>query len=66
MDVRFEMIEGAKDGKKHKKSQRYRWEILRIKQKEKILHALQKRLVTARAVGQFLRPCEAKCLGNTP
>jgi hypothetical protein len=36
------------------------------KQKEKILHALQKRLVTPRALGQFLPPCEAKCLGNTP
>jgi hypothetical protein len=66
MDARFETIEGAKDGKKHRKAQRYRWEILRIKQKEKILHALQKRLVTPRALGQFLPPCEAKCLGNTP
>jgi hypothetical protein len=65
MDARFETIEGAKDGKKHRKAQRYRWEILRIKPKEKTLHALQKRLVTARAVGQFLRPCEAKCPGNT-
>jgi hypothetical protein len=66
MDARFETIEGAKDGKKHRKAQRYRWEILRIKPKEKILHALQKRLATPRALGQFLQLCEAKCLGNTP